>query len=129
VHDFVAYTVVRLHCSAPSPWATYTVVRLHCSASSLSILPLDTTVTYIVVRLAKPSSTAAAYTVVRLAKSCPGMSSLAFPWWEVNFEKQIPVSPFASPVDFYHIYFASGRSTWVCSSLSAGIITLLVIIY
>jgi hypothetical protein len=31
--------------------------------------------------------------------------------------------------DLYHIYFASAQSTWVCLSLSVGIITLLVIIY
>jgi hypothetical protein len=36
---------------------------------------------------------------------------------------------FLTCFDLWHIYFASARSTWVCLSLSAGIITLLVIIY
>jgi hypothetical protein len=56
---------------------------------------------------------------------------VAFPWWEVNFGKQILFSPlwFASQVDLQLIYFTFAQSTWVCLSLSARIITLLVIIY
>jgi hypothetical protein len=79
MHGFATYTVVCLHYSTPSPLAAYTVVRLQCHTPGSSVLLLDTTAAYTIVRLAKPHSTAAAYTVVRLAKSYPEMSSSSSP--------------------------------------------------